>query len=152
MGSWRAFSNLSTALSANLVLYSTSHSLYSLQFVFTQSSLWPSLKPGSPLKRTHSPEAPSRGDGSFSLTPRAYTGRRALPSLCTPVLHPHHYSQGGEKNLSSFGDDANLIYCLHLSPLLSLPKYTHAGFTEGVVPWILLSPGVFNVYCKVFSN
>ena len=82
----------------------------------------------------------------------AYTGRRALPSLCTPVLHPHHYSQGGEKNLSSFGDDANLIYCLHLSPLLSLPKYTHAGFTEGVVPWILLSPGVFNVYCKVFSN
>ena len=101
MGSWRAFSNLSTALSANLVPYSTSHSLYSLQFVFTQSSLWPSLKPGSPLKRTHSPEAPSRGDRSFSLTPCAYTGRWALPSLCTPVLHPHHYSQGGEKKISA---------------------------------------------------
>lgn len=94
MGSWRAFSNLSTALSANLVLYSTSHSLYSLQFVFTQSSLWPSLKPGSPLKRTHSPEAPSRGDGSFSLTPRAYTvltlgdGLCLLfaPQCCIPII------------------------------------------------------------------
>ena len=134
MGSWRAFSNLSTALSANLVPYSTSHSLYSLQFVFTQSSLWPSLKPGSPLKRTHSPEAPSRGDRSFSLTPCAYTGRWALPSLCTPVLHPHHYSQGGEKKSQLFGDDANLIHCLYLSPLQSLPKETHAVFTEGCGP------------------
>ena len=47
------------------------------------------------------------------------------------MLHPHHYSQGSEKNLGSFGDDANLIHCLYLFPLLSLPKYTHTVFTEG---------------------
>lgn len=58
-----------------------------------------------------------------------------MPSLCTPMLHPHHYSQGSEKNLSSFGEAANLIHRFYLFPLLSLPQYTHTQYLQkGVVP------------------
>ena len=66
-------------------------------------------------------------------------------TLCW-VLNPHWKREN--KNLSSFGSDAHLIYCLYLFSSLSLPKHTHTPYLQkGAAPWVLLSP--WSLQCRV---